>query len=436
MLLSKDELLNLKQQNKSDREIGGIFGISEAFVTYLLKKYGINTSQIQQPVQHQLQQVDINKVDIEKASIPPPIKESAPPTTAPAVVKEIVKIPSANKIASQVAVEPPLYPLSYSTTDSFGKKVRLQLTRDQLIRLQNELRTDKKIAEKLKISSVTVMQLRKKYGIESKRAENRNKTSISRETLIELQKQYCTDRKIAESLGISQLYVFHLRKKYDIKSIRKSIEPEISKERFLELQKELGSDSEIAKNLNIPTIRVSAIRRKYDIASIKNSKSDEVKYIIGKEELLQMQKELKSDRKIAESIGKSLSYVFHMRKHYDVPIYHKNDNEKIVELDKDKKINFLFNKLTEIRHNKNLKQYEFAQKIGISDAHLRKFEHGMKYPRIYILLKMMNEFNINPNYLFVDNEMQKYLEGEQTPNTSFDQQNQLTEAIPRYQKEN
>jgi transcriptional regulator with XRE-family HTH domain len=355
MLLSRDELAQLRQQQKSNREIAEIFKISEAFVTYLMRKY-----------------------EIEK-------------------VQTVPEVPVAASCASPVAV---------SAAPGHGH-LQTPVIQSALVVQDTVSATETEEASAQILSASVVSQ-------NKPRKEREKKINIDRNRLIELQQEHKTDKRIAEVLGISQLYVFHLRKKFNVQAIKRTrnLEQEITREKLLDLQQQYKTDAEIAKQLNISVLKVASLRRKYELAPLKREVREN-KYSISREELIELQKEHKSDRKIAEVIGKSLSYVFQMRKHYNIPIYHKFENDKVIDLKDDRKVNFLFNKLIEIRRDQKLKQYEFAKKIGISDAHLRKFEHGMKYPRIYILLKLMNEFKVNPNYLFIEDETQKYIADEE-----------------------
>jgi DNA-binding transcriptional regulator YiaG/transposase len=404
MMLSRNDLYELKLQHKSNREIAAIFKISEAFVSFLIKKYEIVIPGEQVP--------------------PPPIPVSTPIIVAPTTVSSDVKsseksitesVRQVNRLKPE-AVEP-IAPVAVLIAK---RRMKIQLTREEFIKLQEEFHTDKKLAEKLAVSTGTVIQMRKRYNIPSNRVHAANSLGIDRDKLIELQKTYKTDKSIADTLGIKQLHVFQLRKKFSVPALRRSAEIDISEEQFVELHKELGKDSEIAKRLNISVFKIPALRKKFGIVSNWRDKKSVEKYTLTREELVNLQQEHKSDKKIAETIGKSLSYVFAMRKHFGIPIYHKSENETILTDNgsNGQRVNFNFNKLVDIRKDHKLKQYEFAKKIGISDAHLRKFEHGMKYPRIYILLKLLNEFKINPNYLFLEETGEMYLPTTEMANAS------------------
>lgn len=59
-------------------------------------------------------------------------------------------------------------------------------------------------------------------------------------------------------------------------------------------------------------------------------------------------------------------------------------------------------RLKNARINKNLKQIELSEKIGMSKNAVHNYETGTSYPNIETLYKIFEVLEIDPNYLFWD----------------------------------
>ncbi|MBN1979941.1 MAG: helix-turn-helix transcriptional regulator [Chitinivibrionales bacterium] len=70
-------------------------------------------------------------------------------------------------------------------------------------------------------------------------------------------------------------------------------------------------------------------------------------------------------------------------------------------------LDYIGERIVEIRKARRIKQRYLAQLLGITEAHLRNMEKGNIYPRLPILIRIINEFDINPNYLFLEHETKK-----------------------------
>jgi len=57
------------------------------------------------------------------------------------------------------------------------------------------------------------------------------------------------------------------------------------------------------------------------------------------------------------------------------------------------------NRLKLVRAALNIKQGDFAQKLGIVQQQLSKYERGENKPSVEFLIKMHNEFNVNIDWL-------------------------------------
>jgi DNA-binding transcriptional regulator YiaG len=169
------------------------------------------------------------------------------------------------------------------------------------------------------------------------------------------------------------------------------------------------SDEEMAQQLNISVPNVVYLRELYGLQSPRKNQRQNA-MVITKEELLELQKELKTDKNISERLGFTLSQVFTMRKLHNIPMLHKGRQDNLIQQDDDAKIKFLFSRIKEIRREQKIKQYTLAKRLGISTTHLRNYEHGKRYPRTKLLIQIINELNINPNYLFLEAETRKYLQ--------------------------
>ncbi len=61
-------------------------------------------------------------------------------------------------------------------------------------------------------------------------------------------------------------------------------------------------------------------------------------------------------------------------------------------------------KISRIRFELNLKQGELASKTEVSQSTISKIEKSQRIPDYNFLNKLIVEFNINPMYLFGNNE--------------------------------
>jgi DNA-binding transcriptional regulator YiaG len=169
------------------------------------------------------------------------------------------------------------------------------------------------------------------------------------------------------------------------------------------------SDEEIAQILNISVPNVLYLRKLYGLEP-KSRDRRQTALVITREELLQLQRELKTDKNISERLGYTLSQVFLMRKVHNIPMLHKGNQENVIGQDSQAKIRFHFERIREIRCSRKIKQYDLAQRLGISTTHLRNYEHGKRFPRTKLLIQILNELKINPNYLFLAKEPRKYID--------------------------
>ena len=53
------------------------------------------------------------------------------------------------------------------------------------------------------------------------------------------------------------------------------------------------------------------------------------------------------------------------------------------------------------RKSYGLKQFELAERIGISLTHMSSIENGRQHPSIYVLLRISEELNTTPDYFLL-----------------------------------
>jgi DNA-binding XRE family transcriptional regulator len=182
----------------------------------------------------------------------------------------------------------------------------------------------------------------------------------------------------------------------------------LSKEKLFKLKQEDKTDREISRLYNISTDSLVYLKELYNLPKEKPGRKRKIK--VTRDELIVMQNELKVDRLIAQKLGVTAASVAALRRQMNVPMLHKGKKEKVTEIHPEEgKIRFFYLRIVEIRHERGIKQYDFAKKLGISPAYLRRTEHGIIYPPMQLLVDMLNLLRINPNYIFLESETKKYL---------------------------
>jgi DNA-binding XRE family transcriptional regulator len=182
----------------------------------------------------------------------------------------------------------------------------------------------------------------------------------------------------------------------------------LTREDLIRLKQEEKTDKEIAQLYNLTHDYVVYLKEKFQLPKERPGRKRKIK--ISREQLLELQNELKIDRLIAERLQVTTASIAALRRRYDIPMVHKGDSEKILKQDENARVKFLFNRIVDIRREKKIKQYDFAQMLGISPAYLRRTEHGMVFPPLKLFLKIINVLRINPRYIFMESETRKYLE--------------------------
>ncbi len=95
-----------------------------------------------------------------------------------------------------------------------------RISKDELIVLQNTLKTDAKIGEKFGISRQAVHQLRQKYGLDY----NKIKFKDRDDEVVTLYREGKSGVKVAQQLNISISQVYRILKKYEATPRRKKPE--------------------------------------------------------------------------------------------------------------------------------------------------------------------------------------------------------------------
>jgi hypothetical protein len=135
-----------------------------------------------------------------------------------------------------------------------------RFSKRELLQLQRTLKNDVAIGNKFGITHQAVQQIRKLYGIPPlPSARTPAAPRISKKELIKLQNTFKTDKAIADNLGVSQRYVFNLRKRYGIAS--KRFDTSGRDKTIAELYAKGFSGSYIAKRVNLSLIQVYRIIR-------------------------------------------------------------------------------------------------------------------------------------------------------------------------------
>jgi hypothetical protein len=91
----------------------------------------------------------------------------------------------------------------------------MKVTREEIIRLQKECKTDKAIGERVGLGKNRIQQLRAEYGI-APVIPAACHIEITKEDLIRLQKELTTDRAIGHRLGVTGSAITLRRKKFGI----------------------------------------------------------------------------------------------------------------------------------------------------------------------------------------------------------------------------
>lgn len=201
----------------------------------------------------------------------------------------------------------------YSIYEEAWKLIKVPkeiLTKKELERLYiTENLSDSRIAKRVGVSTATIGNLRRAYGIEAKR-------NIQEMTKEELEKLYIedglTDKEIAERKGTYPTKIRRLREKYGIETNSKAT---INKEELTRLYVEEGlSEEEIAKLKKAKVETVARLRQRYGI------KARTLEDIITKEKLqhLYVEKRLPINV-IADMFGVTRNTVTNIRKKYNIP---------------------------------------------------------------------------------------------------------------------
>ncbi|MDX4028355.1 helix-turn-helix domain-containing protein [Aliarcobacter skirrowii] len=61
-------------------------------------------------------------------------------------------------------------------------------------------------------------------------------------------------------------------------------------------------------------------------------------------------------------------------------------------------------KLRYIRFLKNINQKEFAEKLNVTQSTISKYEKNERTPDCNLIMCLVSELNVNPNWLFLDKE--------------------------------
>jgi DNA-binding XRE family transcriptional regulator len=182
----------------------------------------------------------------------------------------------------------------------------------------------------------------------------------------------------------------------------------LTKEELLRLKQEDKTDKQIAQLYNLSPDYVVYLKERFHLPKEKPGRKRKIK--VTRDELVAMQSELKVDRLIAKKLGVTAASVAALRRQLNIPMLHKGTKEKVADHQPDQgRIRFLYERIVEIRRERGFKQYDFARKIGISPAYLRRTEHGIIYPPLKLLIDIFNGLSINPAYIFLESETKKYL---------------------------
>lgn len=66
--------------------------------------------------------------------------------------------------------------------------------------------------------------------------------------------------------------------------------------------------------------------------------------------------------------------------------------------------NNIHNRIARIRFELGLNQKEFAEKLNVTQSTISKYEKNERTPDYSFLENLVNEFNVNPMYLFDKSE--------------------------------
>lgn len=178
------------------------------------------------------------------------------------------------------------------------------------------------------------------YGIPSMAHD----TAARNEKIVALYKKGMTGIAIAKKFGLHPVWVYQIihkagagkrkaaankvppKKKRKSKSFKsgnlinpgrkKVIKPRISKEELIKLQKKLKTDSAIAGKLGITGPAVHYIRKSYGIPPIPRERTVR----ISKTDLIKLQKTLITDKAIAQKLGISGPAIHNIRTAYGIPL--------------------------------------------------------------------------------------------------------------------
>lgn len=126
---------------------------------------------------------------------------------------------------------------------------------EELLELHRQGLTDRRIAERLRVTQAAVNYRRQKLGLEN----NYERDTFSDDELLRLYNQGLNDREISEALRVTQAAINYRRGKRGLKSnyIREGA--------FLDLYRKGLSAEQMAQRLDVPLPAVLHMMEKYEI---------------------------------------------------------------------------------------------------------------------------------------------------------------------------
>jgi hypothetical protein len=108
----------------------------------------------------------------------------------------------------------------------------------------------------------------------------------------------------------------------------------ISKDELIKLQKTLKTDVAIGKKIGVSAQYIQQLRKLYDIPPSSGARTAIKPPRITQKELIQLQKTFQSDDAIAKEVGITASRVNQLRREYGIPVIHLREikrNNKIID---------------------------------------------------------------------------------------------------------
>ena len=291
--ITREQILSLRAQGKKEMEIPKLLGISLA--TYYTKLKQLEIPNVIKEYKQKLAQIP--REEFERM-----LQEKVP-------IEDFCK-----KFNLTVNAY-------YNYIDRYGLRSyivganRRAVTKEQLQELVDKKLSIDEICEQLNIGKNAYFGLLQKFNILTEYKSNKlNVQNITREQLVELINNGKTNPEIAEQLGISQptlqrlIGEFHIKTKY-LQS--KKIISSISKEQLQELVNSGKSTAEICKELNIPIRTYSRLISQYGIMT-KTRQAKKHLSSIKKEELQQLVDEGLTKEEICRKLklaGESTFYI-------------------------------------------------------------------------------------------------------------------------------